>query len=83
MNIQTNRKIIENQYDSQFDDYRDINQEERTIYINNKLSKLTIHEKLHKRNLNDVMMDFDTTSLYPSAMWDENSVYPKKNRVCF
>ena len=23
------------------------------------------------------MMDFDATSLYPSAMWDENSVHPK------
>ena len=23
------------------------------------------------------MMDFDPTSLWPSAMWDENSVYPK------
>ena len=23
------------------------------------------------------MMDYDATSLYPSAMWDENSVYPK------
>ena len=22
-------------------------------------------------------MDFDATSLYPSAMWEENSVYPK------
>ena len=22
-------------------------------------------------------MDFDATNLYPSAMWDENSVYPK------
>ena len=22
-------------------------------------------------------MDFDATSLYPSAMWDEKSVYPK------
>ena len=22
-------------------------------------------------------MDFDARSLYPSAMWDENSVYPK------
>ena len=22
-------------------------------------------------------MDFDATSLYPSAKWDENSVYPK------
>ena len=35
-----------------------------------------MHEKLQKLNLNDVMMDFDTTTLYPSAMWDENSVYP-------
>ena len=23
-------------------------------------------------------MDFDATSLYASAMWDENSIYPKK-----
>ena len=23
------------------------------------------------------MMDFDATSLYPKAMWDEKSVYPK------
>ena len=23
------------------------------------------------------MMDFDPTSLYPSAMWDEKSVFPK------
>ena len=23
------------------------------------------------------MMDFDAKSLYPSAMWDEKSVYPK------
>ena len=23
------------------------------------------------------MMDFDATSLYPNAMWDETSVYPK------
>ena len=22
-------------------------------------------------------MDFDATSLYPSAMWDENSVFPR------
>ena len=22
-------------------------------------------------------MDFDAVSLYPSAMWDENSIYPR------
>ena len=31
-----------------------------------------------KPNLNDVMLDFDGTSLYPSAMWDEKSIYPIK-----
>ena len=66
------RKIIEYEYDSQFEDYRDDNEEGRIKHINDKLSKLPIHEKLQKLNLNDVMMDFDATSLYPSAMWDEN-----------
>ena len=71
------KKIRENEKDLQFDGYRDINQEKRNIYINNKLSKLTIHEKLQKPNLNDVMVDFDATSVYLSAIWDENSVYLK------
>ena len=38
------RKATEDEYDAQFKDYRDINQGERTIYINCKLSKLPIHE---------------------------------------
>ena len=71
------RKIIEDEYDSQFNDYRDNDEEERTEHINKELNKLLIHKKLQKLNHNDVMMDFDATSLYPSAMWDENSVYPK------
>ena len=71
------RKTLENEYDWQFNGYGDINQEERSIYINNKLSKSIIHKELQKLNLNvDVMMDYDGNSLYPSAMWDENSVYP-------
>ena len=45
--------------------------------MNNKLSKLPVHEKLQKLNFKDVMMDFHATSLYASAMWDENSVNPK------
>ena len=48
-----------------------------TKHINKKLNKLPIHKKLQNLNLNDVMMDFDATSLYPSAMCDEKSVYPK------
>ena len=71
------RKIIENEYDSNFKDYRDIDEEERSEHINKELNKLPIHKKLQKLDVNDVMMDFDATSLYPSAMWDEKSVYPK------
>ena len=71
------RKIIENEYDSQFNDYRDIDEEERTEHITKELNKLQIHKKLQKLDVNDVMTDFDATSLYPSAMWDEKSVYPK------
>ena len=76
-NTNKQRKIIEDEYDSKFKDYPDIDEKERTEHINKELNKLAIHKKLQKLNLNDVMMDFDATSLYPSAMWDENSVYPK------
>ena len=38
---------------------------------------LPIHQELSKLDLNKTQMDFDATSLYPSAMWDKNSVYPK------
>ena len=38
---------------------------------------LPIHKELSKLNSNKTQMDFDATSLYPSAMWDEISVYPK------
>ena len=71
------RKILEDEYDSQFNEYRDNDEEERTEHFNKELNKFPIHKKLQKLNQNDVMMDFDATSLYPSAMWDENSVYPK------
>ena len=36
-----------------------------------------MHEHLQTLNLRNVMMDFDASSLYPSAMWDKKSVYPK------
>ena len=71
------RKIIADEYDSKLKDIRDIDEEERTEHINKELNKLPIHKKLQKLNLNDVMTDFDSASRYPSAMWDENSVYPK------
>ena len=71
------KKMIENEYESQIKDYRDIDEKEKTNHINKSLNKLPIHEKLQKSNLNDVMMDFGAISLYPSAMWDKKSVFPK------
>ena len=38
---------------------------------------LSIQKELSKLDLKKIQMDFDATYLYPSATWDENSVYPK------
>ena len=38
---------------------------------------LSIHKEFSKLNSNKTQMDFDATSLHPSATWDEYSVYPK------
>ena len=45
--------------------------------LTKKLNMLSIHKELSNLNSNKTQMDFDATSLYPSAMWDEKSVYPK------
>ena len=37
----------------------------------------SIHIELSKLDSIKTQMDYDATNLYPSAMWDENSVYPK------
>ena len=65
------------EFDSNYVAYRDIDQKGKTDYINKKLNILSIHEQLSKLDLKNTQMDFDGTSLYPSAMWDENSVYPR------
>ena len=65
------------EFDSNYDDYRDIDQKETEKYVNKKLNMLSIHKELSKLNSNKTQMDFDATSLYPTAMWDEHSVYPK------
>ena len=49
----------------------------KTDCINKKLNMLPIHKELSKLDSDKTQMDFDATSLNPSAMWDENSVYPK------
>ena len=64
-------------FDSKYDDYRDIDQKEKTDVIDKKPNMLPIHKELSKLKSNKTQMDYDATSLYPSAMWDEKSVYPK------
>ena len=65
------------EFDSKYDDYRDIDENEKTDYINKKLNRLPIHKELSILDSDKTQMDFDATSLYSSAMWDEKSVYPK------
>ena len=70
-------KIFEKEYESQFKDYRDENAEGKERYINEKLSELPIHKIIKQIKLVELLWDFDATSLYPSAMWDEKSIYPR------
>ena len=70
-------KIFEKEYEDQFDDYRDEDIEEKEKYINEKLSELRLHKIIKRIELIHLLWDFDATSLYPSAMWDEKSIYPR------
>ena len=70
-------EIFEKEYESQFDEYRNEKIEEKENFINGKLSNLPIHQLLKQLKLIDLLWDFDCTSLYPSAMWDKMSIYPK------
>ena len=69
--------IYKKEYESQFNDYRLENEEDKEKYINEKLRNLRIHKLLQKIELVHLLWDFDAVSLYPSAMWDENSIYPR------
>ena len=70
-------KIFEKEYENQFDDYRDEDIDDKEKYINEKLSQLSIHQLIKQIKLDELLWDFDATSLYPSAMWDEKSIYPR------
>ena len=65
------------EFSSKYDDYRDINEKEKTDFINKKLNMLPIHKELSKLHSNKTQLDSDATSLYLSGMWVENGVYPK------
>ena len=64
------------EFDSKFDDYRDINEKEKTDCSNEKLIMLPIHKELSKLESKKTQMGYEGNSLHPSAMWDKNSVYP-------
>ena len=70
-------KEYEKEFDSKYNDYRDIKPKEKETYVNKKLNMLPIHNKSSKLNLKKTQMCYDGNSLYPSAMWVCNSVYPK------
>ena len=70
-------KILEEEYESQFNDYRDENIDNKEKYINEKLTNLPIHQKIKQIKIIELLWDYDTVSLYPSAMWDEKSIYPR------
>ena len=70
-------KIFEKEYEDKFDDYRDEDVEEKEKYIIEKFSNLRLHKIIKRIELIHLLWDFDAVSLYPSAMWDENSIYPR------
>ena len=72
-----NMKLSNKEYESKFNDYREKDEEQKEQFINEKLNKLPIHHLLKHIVLNDQLMGFDATSLYPSAVWVENSIYSR------
>ena len=70
-------KIIKKVYESKFNDYRDIDEEEKNNNINKKIGGFPIHKLLEQLSLNDLLWGFDSVSLYPSAMSDPESIYPR------
>ena len=70
-------KILEEENESECQNYREKDVKERGSYINEKLSQLPIRQILKQIKLDEILWDFDAVSLYPSAMLDEKSVYPR------
>ena len=49
----------------------------KLILISKKLNMLPVPKELSKLDSIKTQMDYDATTFYLSAMWDEKSVYPK------
>ena len=74
-------KNIKREYESKFNEYRDIDEEETNNCINKKLGEFSSHKSLQELSLNDLLWDFDAVSLYPlypSAMSDPESVCQRR-----
>ena len=70
-------KNFEREYESNFDDYRVEDLEEKENYMNNKLGELPFHKLLQQLSLDSLLWGYDGVGLYPSATWDKKSLYPK------
>ena len=70
-------KFYMKKIDSKYEDYREVHHKEKANFNYNKLNILPTHERLSNNDLNETQMDYDATSLYPSDMMDEKSVYPE------
>ena len=68
-------KIIREEYENEFADYRDIDEDEMNDYINKKLGEHPLQKLLQELPLNDLIWDFDAVSLYHSTMSDPKSIY--------
>ena len=78
MNYKNNHlKIIKEKYESKFNDYRDIDEEELEKYLNKNLGEFPIDQILKQLSLNDLLWSYDANSLYPSAMSDDMSIFPR------
>ena len=70
-------KLYENEFDSRYENYREIDQKDRAKDFRNKLSKLKIHGNVQKIDFKNVGIEHDATTSYISAMWDDDSKYFK------
>ena len=70
-------KNLEKEYENDFDNYGDEDVDEEEKFIHEKLSQLPIHQLIKQIKSDEILWDYDANSLYPSAMWDENSFYPR------
>ena len=57
-------KLYEKEIDSEYEDFKEINQKEKNRFFNNKLNKLAVHKVLKNSDLYKFMKDLDATSLY-------------------